>query len=304
MEGMEYLKKKLALKRPRVLTRYAYYDMKNRVAEIKSIIPKELKWTAYSLGWCAKAVDSIADRLVFDRFNNDDMNFNQIFTLNNPDILFHSCILSALISACCFIYIGNDENDYPFLQVIDGSNATGEIDPVTNMLTEGYAVLKRDKNSKPELEAYFTPYRTQYYRSGKLDDELFHRAPYALLVPVINRPDAMRPFGHSRISRACMDITQAVIRTLRRSEVASEFYSFPQKYVMNTELSRKRSTTGTTNVTALLCSRAADSSRTSGPRNHHSRRNFLLMKKIVQLLQSSRLSSPGLWKKKAPRNWG
>lgn len=232
MEGMDYLKKKLALKRPRVITRYAYYDMKNRVTEMKGIIPKEMRWTAYSLGWCAKAVDSIADRLVFDKFINDDLKLNQIFRLNNADILFQSCILSALISSCCFIYIGKDENNYPFLQVIDGSNATGEIDPVTNMLTEGYAVLERDKNGKPELEAYFTPYQTQYFRYGKIEDELDHKAPYALLVPVINRPDAMRPFGHSRISRACMDITQAVVRTLRRSEVAAEFYSFPQKYAL------------------------------------------------------------------------
>ena len=56
-------------------------------------------------------------------------------------------------------------------------------------------------------------------------------APYPLLVPVILRPDAVRPFGHSRISRACMSIMQQALRTLRRVEVSAEFYSFPQKYV-------------------------------------------------------------------------
>ena len=52
-----------------------------------------------------------------------------------------------------------------------------------------------------------------------------------LLVPVIYRPDAMRPFGRSRISRACMSIMQGALRTLLRSEVSAEFYSFPQKYI-------------------------------------------------------------------------
>lgn len=61
---------------------------------------------------------------------------------------------------------------------------------------------------------------------------LHHTAPYALLVPIINRPDAKRPFGHSRISRACMSLTQSALRTLKRSEVSAEFYSIPQKYII------------------------------------------------------------------------
>ena len=58
------------------------------------------------------------------------------------------------------------------------------------------------------------------------------KAPYPLLVPVIFRPDPKRPFGHSRISRACIGIQQSAMRTLKRSEVSAEFYSFPQKYVL------------------------------------------------------------------------
>lgn len=233
--GLPYLKKKLDAKRLRVLTRYAYYDMKVSVSELSSILPKEFGWLAYSLGWCAKAVDSVADRIVFDKFSNDDFGLNEIYKLNNSDVLLDDSVLSALISSCSFIYIGQDESGYPTMQVIDGSNATGTIDPVTKMLTEGYAVLERDEYSRtPVLEAYFRPYQTDYYVRGRLDESLtfVHSAPYALLVPIINRPDAKRPFGHSRISRTCMHITQAVLRTFRRMDVSSEFYSFPQKYIL------------------------------------------------------------------------
>lgn len=232
--GLPYLKKKLAAKRLRVLTRYAYYDMKVSVSELTSILPKEFGWLAYSLGWCAKAVDSVADRIVFDKFSNDDFGLNEIYRLNNSDVLLDDSVLSALISACSFIYIGQDETAYPTMQVIDGGNATGIIDPVTKMLTEGYAVLERDEYNQPLLEAYFRPYQTDYYVRGKLDESLtfVHHAPYALLVPIINRPDAKRPFGHSRISRTCMHITQAVLRTFRRMDVSAEFYSFPQKYIL------------------------------------------------------------------------
>ena len=208
--------------------------MKNSIEDISGIIPDSFKWLTSALGWCAKAVDSLADRIMFDSFENDDYEINEIFRLNNSDILFDSSVLSALISSCSFIYIGREADGYPSLQVIDGGNATGIIDPVTNLLTEGYAVLERDEYNKPVLEAYFQPYRTEYYVNGSLKAEmtLNHNAPYALLVPIINRPDAKRPFGHSRISRACMSLTQSALRTLKRSEVSAEFYSIPQKYII------------------------------------------------------------------------
>lgn len=232
--GIQYLIRKLTVKRSRVLMRYRFYDMKHIAQDISAIIPKQFRHIAYALGWCAKAVDTLSDRLLFDGFRHDDFMLNQIFKLNNQDILFGSANLSALISACSFLYIGRNEKNYPTLQVIDGGSATGIIDPVTNLLTEGYAVLRRDENKMPVLEAYFRPNITEYYVKGKRDDSLTftHKAPYALLVPIVYRPDAKRPFGHSRISRSCMHIVDAVTRSLRRSEVSAEFYSFPQRYVL------------------------------------------------------------------------
>ena len=230
-KGREYLKNHLALKRTRVLLRYKYYDMKNGVKYLRTLIPSEFMWMAETLGWCGKAVESLADRLSFREFKNDNFDLNTIFAMNNGDILPDSAILSALIGSCCFVYISEDEDGYPRLQVIDGSNATGDADPITGMLKEGYAVISRDKNSNVDMDAYFLPYRTEFYQQNRLVRVDTHDAPYPLLVPIIYRPDAMRPFGHSRISRACMNLMQGALRTLLRSEVSAEFYSFPQKYV-------------------------------------------------------------------------
>lgn len=228
--GLPYLKNKLSYKRNRVLLRYEYYEMKNTTKYFKGMIPDELKWMKSVMGWCSKSVDALSDRLVFHEFKNDNFNINEIFNMNNQDIFFDSAILSALISSCCFIYISKDENGYPRLQVIDGSNATGIIDPITNLLKEGYAVLDRDDQGVPISEAYFTFEYTEFIERGK-NTFVKNSAPYPLLVPIIYKPDAKRPFGHSRISRSCMSYTQSALRTLLRSEVAAEFYSFPQKYV-------------------------------------------------------------------------
>ena len=232
--GMDYLKTKLSKKRSRVLERYKYYEMKKELLFASDLIPKKYKWMASSLGWSAKAVDSIADRLSVHEFRNDNMLMWDIYKQNNADILFNSAMLSALISSCSFIYITPPENGgLPQFQVIDGANATGIIDDVTWMLKEGYAVLQRDNQKAVTLEAYFETGRTTFYYKGQKEPVVIENsAPYPLLVPIINRPDAVRPFGHSRISRSCMDLQQSAMRTLMRSEISAEFYSVPQKYVL------------------------------------------------------------------------
>lgn len=231
-KGFEYLKRKNEQKTARIDLRYRYYEMKNHVREYREIVPEGFDWLSECLGWCGKAVDSIADRLAFHEFADDYFDINTIYQMNNPDILFDSAILSALVCSCSYIYISPDEEGFPRLRVIDGRNGYGIIDPITGMLTEGYAVLERDDNDKPTLEAYLIKGMTYYYENGKPVSSYSNKAPYPLLVPIINRPDAKREFGHSRISRACMKLMQGALRTLKRSEISAEFYSFPQKYVL------------------------------------------------------------------------
>lgn len=232
--GMEYLRRKLNQKRQRVNLRYKYYDMKNYTRDFGISTPPELRAFNSSLGWCAKAVDSLADRVVFNEFRNDILAMNEIYQMNNPDILFRSAELSAMIAGCAFIYIqpAEKKNEAPLMQVIDGANATGIIDTVTGLLKEGYAVLERDQYGVVKTEAYFLPNETQiYYKDKSYMDIIRHEVAYPLLVPVIYRPGAKRPFGHSRISRACMSLMSSAIRTMKRSEISAEFFSYPQKWV-------------------------------------------------------------------------
>ena len=146
-QGITYLKNKLASKQDRVRTRYNYYEMKDTHNPRNLMVPSNLrnKFTV-KLGWCTKAVDSLADRLQFRGFKNDNLDMTSIYQMNNMDILADSAILGALISSCDFIYISQDEEGYPRMQVIDGYNGTGIMDEITGMLEEGYAVLDRDEN--------------------------------------------------------------------------------------------------------------------------------------------------------------
>ncbi len=233
IQGLGYMRNLLAKKQGRVSLRYKHYEMKNRPRDLLLTANTKVGFLNSMLGWIPKAVDSLADRLVFKGWKNDNFNLSQIFQMNNPDIFFDSAIISALIGGCSFVYVGLDSEDFPRLEVIDGRDATGIIDPETNLLTEGYAVLERDpKTDVPVLEAYFLPDTTTYIRKGAEPETFLNPTGIPLLVPVIYRPDAKRPMGHSRISRASMSLLQGACRTVKRSEVSAEFYSFPQKYII------------------------------------------------------------------------
>ena len=255
-ERLDFLRKKLNIYTPRIRTRYKQYDMKYQDANLSVVIPKEVSHRYRSvMGWCSKAVDALADRLVFRDLEFDFLDMMSIFNRNNPDILFDNAILSALIASCSFIYISKDERDEVRLQVIEADNATGSIDPITGMLKDGYAVLERDKDGHAVLEAYFEPYRTVIITTVNNKEhyqEYKHSAPYPLLVPIIHRPDAVRPFGRSRITRSAEYWQALAKRTLERAEVTSEFYSFPQKYVLGMSSDAESFDTWKATIASLL----------------------------------------------------
>ncbi|WP_314913290.1 MULTISPECIES: hypothetical protein [Streptococcus anginosus group] len=234
--GMGYLRRKLAFYQLGVKKRYRYYAMADKEPSRSIVIPDKVR-DVYSsvLGWTAHGVDALADRIVFREFANDDFNATEIFNANNPDIFFDTAIQSALIASCCFVYVMPGVNgELPKMQVVEASRATGILDPTTFLLTEGYAVLEQDEYGVPTLEAYFTPDATWYYPKYGEEYSISNPSGQPLLVPIIHRPDAVRPFGRSRITRAGMYQQKAAKRTLERAEVTAEFYSFPQKYVVGT----------------------------------------------------------------------
>ena len=252
LKGIQYLKNKLAEKRTRVNMRYMFYEMKNVARDFGISTPPDLRDFFAVIGWCGKGVDSIADRLRFRDFVNDLYGLNQIYALNNRDVLMPSAFLGALIGSCDFIYVREGSDGFPRLQVIDGGNATGEIDETTGLLTEGYAVLERDYLNLPTREAYFTPEYTAIYEGGRLTITAPNKAPVPCLVPIIYRPDSKRPFGHSAITRACIGLTGSALRTIKRSEISAEFYSFPQKWVTGTDKDMQKLDKWTAAMSAMM----------------------------------------------------
>lgn len=252
---LEYLRRKLANYEKRVIHRYKQYDMKYNDKMYGITIPEHIRARYKAvLGWCGKAVDSLADRLIFREFEDDNFEINELFEMNNPDIFFDSAILSSLIASCSFIYISKGDDDFPRLQVIEANNATGIIDPINGLLKYGYAILEKDDNDNAVAEALLLPNKTIiYYKDKDKQNEIYqHNVEYPLLVPIIHRPDAVRPFGRSRISRSAMYWQKYAKRTLERADITAEFYSFPQKYVLGMDNEAESLDTWKATITSML----------------------------------------------------
>jgi hypothetical protein len=100
--GIPYLNAKLIQKELGVGKRYRFYEMKNQVLDFGISTPPELKGFKAVLGWCAKGVDSLADRLDLYGFKDDVFDLDQIYSMNNKDILFSSAMLGALMGFLMF----------------------------------------------------------------------------------------------------------------------------------------------------------------------------------------------------------
>lgn len=252
--GINYLRNKLISTFYRTDLRFKQYAMKHEELQVGITIPLQLRQQYLSvLGWCTKSVDSLADRLVFREFENDDFKVNEIFRQNNPDIFFDSVILSSLIASCSFVYISKGDEGIPRLQVIEATNATGVIDPITGLLTEGYAVLKRDDFGKAVIEAYFTDSETVIIDSNSKETTVIPNSTgIPLLVPVIHAADSVRPFGRSRITRSGMYYQKLAKRTLERADVTAEFYSFPQKYILGMDADAEPLETWKATISSML----------------------------------------------------
>ena len=112
-KGIEFLRNKLAQKRGRIDLRYRFYEMKHFAKDMEISTPPKLRGWMSSFGWCGKAVDSLADRLVLRGFENDTYGMSDIYLMNNLDVLADSAVLGALICACSFIYISQDDSGFP-----------------------------------------------------------------------------------------------------------------------------------------------------------------------------------------------
>lgn len=232
----------LLIKSSKVRDKYEYYGADNDVRDFGISTPIKMIHSRPGVGWASRAVNTLSDRVVFDGFANDNFGINGLFEDINAASVIAQGKHDAFIAGCSFVAIADIEDEsavgktlIPFTAL----EATGKVDQRTGLLKHGLAVTKwyntqatiTTPSTMPCDYVLFTPEFTAIFVERTLVEIVPNPTKRCLLHPLTHRASADQPLGKSRITNTVRRIIQEVARIKRRSEIAQEFYSTPQRYM-------------------------------------------------------------------------
>ncbi len=224
--------------------KHKYYHGKNLLKDLGISIPPPLRNIETVVGWPAKAVDYPAARSTFEGFvfdNGENKLLNDIIKRNRLKVLYKQATKSELTNSCMFWTIdrGIDGEQSVVISSYSALFAAALWDYRKKRIKCGMSVIDIDKHGKATwINIYTDDAILQLKRAGNnrfVCTRLPNEQGIPLMVPMMYNPSLDRPFGNSRISRAVISITDSAVRQALRTEVSSEFFTAPQRYVLGAD---------------------------------------------------------------------
>ncbi len=239
---VDFLLDRLRKKSVNVRIKYQYYNAENSYVDFGISVPVKMMNSKPGIGWASRAVNTLSDRVVFDGFANDTFRINELFDEINAKRVLNKAKKDAHIAGVSFVAISETPNGVALIP-FTASEATGVIDDNTGLLSYGLAVLSwtgddalaQSSVSEPKDYVVFTPEATTIYKNKKIDSITKNPTGRTMLHALTHGATASQPLGRSRITKTVRRIIQEVARVKRRYEIAGEFYSTPQRWVLGTE---------------------------------------------------------------------
>lgn len=235
-------------KRPRNILRDRYYLSHVCLKDLGVSIPRELaRKIDPRIDWPKKAVLALADRSQFDGFASSDeevaTELAGIVRDNSMKALYRMNVIGELKHCCGFWTVTMGGAGRPVVSAYPATAACALWDDELKAIRCGLAVVE---SRRLPGEAERTPTLLRMFTATDVIDirraggswsaaYLPHSMGRPLMEPMAHEPTLERPFGHSRITRTVMSITDDAVREKARSEIAAEFSAFPQKWLLGTE---------------------------------------------------------------------
>lgn len=234
---VEQLAKKLQHHDYKNMVLEQYYEGKNRLKDLRISIPPQLTTVESVVGWSGTAIDVLDERLDFEGYlGADTLGLNEIYRANELDLEAPLGHKDALVYGTGFVTVGKGmagEAD-PLITIESPKRMTGIYDMRTRRLAAALLLDRHD--GEAQAATLYLPDVTIYLeatKSGWVDVERDeHRLGRVLVAPLVNNPRSGDPHGRSEITPALRSYTDSAMRTLLGAEVAREFYSAPQRYIL------------------------------------------------------------------------
>lgn len=245
-ETVQDLLGRLSRKSVRNRLRTRYYDAKQVVEQLGIAIPPQLESIETVVGWPAKSVDDLEQRIDLEGFvlngsSWSDHGLDLIWDENRLVMEASQAHASALKYAVSFVAVlaGADGQPDVVVRPLSALSTTATWDSLRRRVRDALTVTGTGDLGQVTEFILLTATDVVTCALGPTGWAVTERAEHTLgRAPVAVlpfKPDMESPFGTSRISRAVMSITNRAIRSLLRMEVSAEFYSSPQRYVLGAD---------------------------------------------------------------------
>lgn len=238
---VEELRKKLASHDAKNYLLERYYEGKQRLKDFRISIPPQLTAVESVVGWAGTAVDVLEERLDFEGYiAPDTLGLNDVFRQNDLDLESSLGHKDALVYGTGFVIVGKGADGEPdtLITIESPKRVTAKYNLRLRRAVAALA-LDRDEVGHPVSGSLYLPDETitlEYSNGVWVDvDRDQHNLGRLPVVPLANNPRSSDPYGRSEITRAVRSYTDAAMRTLLGAEVAREFYSAPQRYILGAD---------------------------------------------------------------------
>lgn len=223
--------------------RKKYYRQKNTLKDLGIAIPPQLRNLEVAMGWAAKSVDMLAVRSRFDGFvyQGQVAGIDDILRQNNFNIKYRQATTSELIHSCAFLTVskGGFRDPDVVVSAYSAENGAAHYNMRLNRIDYGMTIIEVDEKTRIPvwINLYTDEAVVECHKENGVwtANYLKHAQGRPLMEPLVHSPELDRPMGKSRISRAVMSIVDSAVRCSLRGEVASEFFTSPQKYLLGVD---------------------------------------------------------------------
>lgn len=218
-----------------------YYEGKQRLKDLNISVPPMLKLVNSVVGWAGTAVDILEERLDFEGYiGGDQFGLNDIYRANELDLEASLGHKDALIYGTGFVFVGKgmEGEPDPLITIESPKKSTAIYDMRSRRIAAALIVNNDDMGEITQGSLYLPDQTIYFATNGDAFVELtrdVHRMGRVPVAPLINNPRSGDAFGRSEITRAVRSYTDSAMRTLLGAEVAREFYSSPQRYVLGAD---------------------------------------------------------------------
>lgn len=224
---------------PILIQREAYYDGEQPMRNLGIAIPPELEALRAAAGWPGIVVDTIDERLAVEGFRmgtsaDADTELWDIWCANHMERESRLAHLDALMYGRGYVMVGTDDAGAPLITVESPVSMAAEFEVTTQRVT---AALQAYEFYGDEAAALYLPDQTVHLvrpqgRTWTVRERDQHNLGRCPVVMLANRARTRDRYGRSEITAELMSWTDMACRTLLRMEIAAEFFSSPQRYIL------------------------------------------------------------------------